>query len=191
MHKLALLFTTALSGLLLAGNAAALSLTPNPLLMDTPDFTGELELLEVVTGLPTGAVGVEGTVEADDVTLVFEARTGAGPNPWDLMVVGIFGMTSNGAGVIDGPGDPLSVLDLSGGGARFFSNIALGGTSQRFFISYDAVADDGSQTLGWLVASGATPGTGQSGTLVPEPGVGLLFGAGLALLAGRSRRRAR
>lgn len=181
-----------------AQSASALSILPNPVPLNNAGIVGSIELVDVVTGLPTGGVVGDGTVGASDTTLVFEADVVAS-SPFDAWGFIVVSLQPAGGGPFIAPtatgGIPpdfnLDEGTISGSSALFTGLIDEGTTSDLFFVSYASpLATDGSLELFFRAGEGITFADGFA-LIVPEPGTALLLGLGGALAAARWMRSQR
>lgn len=190
-----------------AASASALTISPNPVFLNDQGLVGSIELVDVVTGLPTGGVVGDGAVGATDTTLVFQANVVASPlDAWTFILVILRSASGFIAPTATGGVDPdnnldQGVIDNIPGGvnptALFSGSVPEGVTSDRFFVSYAGpLATDGS--LGFFLRAGVPlqPGPGFSvadGTalVVPEPATALLLTLGAALTCVNLTRTAR
>jgi hypothetical protein len=184
------------SGLIL--DPAVIPLAPEPGSGFDPGISGELRLLAVTAGLPSGGIVLTGSVEVGDVTLVFEVENTASVafsalhtdaiHPASLDPVGHAGVFYTGFGWIPGAGvDFVAALiasDLASG--VFDGTLDPGETSDAFFVSIPALAPG-------TPFAGALSEVGQYAvglaTVVAEPEEALLALVGVVGLARLRRLR--
>lgn len=193
-----------LAGLLGAGRAQALAIDPSPVPL-SGDATGAIALVSVETGLPAGAVQLGGSTGAGDITLVFELGVSSGAVE-ELSVAALTlpfsGVTATGSGWI--PGGGVDIAQVGGTATTISFDFGVAGTpepgegvgageaSDHFFVSYAALAEDGSQGLNFAVDPATGPDFTVQALLVPEPGALALVAGGLmagAILTRLHRRR--
>jgi hypothetical protein len=159
-----------------AREASSLTITPNPVNL----VFGQLQLLGIVTGLPSGGVVQFGTVGADDPTLLFQVSVTEDASDLTLSPV-VFGASSfGGGGTLPAANFDVTLASPFPTTARIQQVIPAGAVTDVFFLSLStlAVGDGVSVRVdfpGSLVAAGFT--------IVPEPSVAVLLGAGLTVLA--------
>jgi len=197
LHGSWLVWTLALSfalGMGLSGTARALAIDPDPRSFNDSGVAGTITLTASVNGIPSGGSVELGSVDASDITLVFEVSVTTGT----LNGVGAaaflppFGAGSpslEGAGVIDNSGEDVTGVSASGSNGAVFEflsggsgTLSAGETSDEFFISYESLATDGSLVVNFMIspADGSSDFTVTS-TIVPEPGLAVLGGAAVFL----------
>jgi hypothetical protein len=195
----------AASSLLGAVPASALTMSPNPLSLVNASLAGEIELVDVVTGLPAGATVQGGSVGASDTTFVFQAHVFDQPviglNGWNIIALALAPVGSSGSGSNVPPtaagivGTPTNLSLFSLAGIQFRGGVPELTSSDLFFVSYASpVAADGSLELRFVAGEGVTFVAG-SALVVPEAGPALLLalagalGAVLRAYAPRTRSR--
>ena len=171
----------------LAAPAAGLGISPDPFPFDAfgSNF-GEIRLVAVVSGLPSGGSVGDGSVAGTDTTLVLEyvsGPAGAGPS---LQIDSTGTMTA--IGWIPGPDPDVLAMTLT---SSFIAGIdfdvgAISGAGEAydpFFLSFSSVAPG--DTLDFIYNAALNfPGL----TIVPEPGTAVLFGSALLAIAARGRK---
>jgi hypothetical protein len=184
-----------------ASAARGLAITPNPFEVVPNEFDAShasIELVAVVSGVPTGGTVLNGSVDPTDITLVLRADI-LDDTTSNLLVFGIRAIGSptwipfSGAGWV--PGSGVDITSALGGalvGTVAFSpqgGLVSGGQSYDLvFLSYDGpLAADG--TLEIVAGVQLVPQAVGTATLVPEPASAVLLGFGTALLGGLGRRR--
>ena len=187
--------------------ASALSLHPNPLLFDFGALRGEARLVAFDSGIPEGALALEGAVAPTDLTVILEVTLDAESAP--IGPLGVFAthlpagtlVNPTGAGVLPGagadisgvtrttsPGVGESVLFAFAGGS-----LEGGQAADPIFVSFPAL--EIGDLFGVTIAAPREPWQqfgrrdAVSGYLVPEPGAITLFAMGCALVARTSARR--
>ncbi|MGH0037885.1 MAG: hypothetical protein ACQGVK_22880 [Myxococcota bacterium] len=185
-----------------APSSAALSLTPTTVVL----IEGlEVDFLGAVDGLPAGGLVLAGAVAPADVTLLFRAEAATMPfsGAVDPNSIGLRGTGAEdvvGVGAIAGPGSDIlagEVGGVSGYGGLEIPALALGESTDTFFISYASLSDG--DVLDWCSVDGLVC-FGTPATVMPEPASALLLGLAVGGLAccsrsgragGRSARRSR
>jgi hypothetical protein len=158
-----------------AREASSLTITPNPVDL----VFGQLQLIGVVTGLPSGAVVQFGTIGANDPTLLLQVSVDADASDLTLVPV-VFGGTSfGGGGTLPGANFDVTLANPFPGTARIQQVIPTGAVTDIFFLSLSALAAGDGVSLrvdfsDSLVLTGFT--------IVPEPSVAILLGVGLGAL---------
>lgn len=183
---------------------SALSLDPNPLLFDLGAIRGEARLISFDTGVPEGAITLDGAVASSDLTAVLEVSLAPESDP--IGSLGVFAtalpeatpVNPTGAGVLLGVGADISAVTRTASSAvRFaFSGGSLEGgqTADRIFVSFSTL--EAGDRFGVLISAPVQPGQpfsradAVSGTLIPEPGAIVLFALGFVWFARASKRRA-
>jgi hypothetical protein len=178
---------------------SALTILPNPVPLDNSNgIVGSIQLLDIVTGLPTGGVVGDGSVGASDTTLVFAAHNVESfPSDfWNIVTVRLETVAGGSAiapaaiGIV--PPETNLSADLIGptGLAQFGASLGEGETSNAFFVSYPGpLAADGSLQIRVAAGEGVNFAFGTA-LVIPEPtGTLLIALGGIPLLARRSRRR--
>ncbi len=178
-----------------AAPAHALTIVPNPFVIDGTGPRTGTALVEVVTGLPDGAFLGFGEVLPTSTTLVFEVTLDPSSSSsnvfFDVRIAdALAGVPTAGVGWIPGPGADI-VLAIGGSADGWTSfgpnNPTPGAAFERVFVSYDTpLATDGS-----LRVEADLGGATGTALLVPEPATALSLGAALVALAAARRRRGR
>jgi len=196
-HRIGVALLMGSTFIVFAGPARALTITPNPFVVDHGSVEGTVELVDVVTGLPTGGSVGLGVISPTATTLVFSVEIGAASaiaqGLWLRVVDAGVGVLPDATGWIPGPDADISIF--GGGGADAWSGFVpastLPGTAIDFvFLSYDAaLAAEGSL----IVEAGllSSPSAGGSAAIVPEPATAPLFLLGLCALGNVRPRRSR
>ena len=179
------------STFLLAGDAAAVSMLPNPApwLLPTPT-SGEVTLTGVVTGTPIGGTVLDGAVGVGDTTLVLSVSSFTDGIP-DFQIKHLL-LAATAVGTIAGGGIDIASGALDGFSTTGFftfggsGDLAPGETSDEVFVSF-ASSPVGVlldfRTAGDLVSL-------TTATVVPEPGIAwLLVVGGVAVWIARGRER--
>ncbi len=178
-------------------------MVPDPVDLDpTTGSIGSITLVGTATGTPAGGAVLLGATGVSDITLIFQA-TAITSNVLEVIGVAVlvpsFGPfeSPTGAGTIAATGDVAVNLVTAQIDARLFDfrqtgvpGIALGQTSDQFFVSYTSVAIDGSLNV-LFMTDPVTGGLFNNGAVIPEPSTALLLGFGLlgALGVARAGRR--
>lgn len=187
---------TLLAAVLIAPTSSAISMLPNPAVIDLTTIAGQILLTDSTTGLPMGGTVLDGAVGSSDVTLVFQISLTLGGIP-DLSVnfnvatpiaptvTAVGTIAGSGLDIVAGTTAPPGGDGLPGGGFTFDGNLGAGQTSDLLFVSYTSSPVDAImsfQALGGFVA------LNQGATIVPEPCTALLVASGLGLLSTLRRR---
>jgi hypothetical protein len=167
-----------------AREVAALTITPNPVDL----FSGQLQLIGVVTGLPSGGVIQFGTVDGNDPTLLFQVSVVEDASDLTLSPAVFVDTFFAGGGTIPAANFDVTLISPAPGTARIQELIPAGALTDIFFLSLSAyeVGDGVSVRVDF---PGNLVGTGF--TIVPEPSAGVLLGAGLCALTTWRRRGSR
>ncbi len=186
--------------LALAGSAKALTMVPDPVLLDPGTGSiGNITLVGTSIGLPAGGTQLFGTTGAADITLIFQA-TATTSNVIEVIGAAVlvppFGpfLSPTGAGAIAGTGNVAVNLVTAQLDARLFDfrqtgvpGIAIAQTSDQFFVSYTSLVTDGSLNV-LFMTDPVTGGLFNDGALIiPEPSTALLLGFGLLGALGVAR----
>lgn len=184
-------------GLLGSVPAAALSMLPNPVLLTATNFQARVELVDVVQGLPPGALG---SVGPTDTTLIFRVtvdEAGPGSPAFSNINISLEGEPYlSGWNGIPGPDidvkisviiPPLASFYFEKNGVRGADALAAGDVTDLFYASWPLPPESLiGLDIQFLEISSGVLGVAQ---LVPEPSTGVLVALGLLLL-GRAGRRA-
>jgi hypothetical protein len=181
-----------LASIALSGSARALSFDPNPVPVSHSGggVAGDIELIEVVTGLPSGGQVLLGNVGPAATTIVLRGSVDAGSA--EILYLGVRegGSPSNWVSFGALGWIPGADVDITSGiegtpGTAGFLPASPPGAGQSFdlvFISYDGpLATDG--TLEFVAALVLVPDDVGVATLVPEPGSPVSLAAALVGLA--------
>jgi hypothetical protein len=198
MTRSSLACLAAAASLALAAPAAALTFAPNPVPVNHFGgvVVGQLELVDVVTGVPSGGVVLYGAVSPTATTIVLRGSVSVGSS--GLLYLGIREILSgsfvefDGLGWIAGADEEItSAIEGIPGTAGFLigGTVDAGEAFDLVFMSYDGgLAADG--TLEFIASLVIAPEEVGAALLVPEPGVALALGAAaIALAAALSRGR--
>lgn len=169
------------------GTPAAATIAPNPVdLMESTQLSARITLVGTTTGLPAGALMMDGAVGASDVTLLFEVEyIASGISPLAFVQIARTGGWT-GMGWVPGPNedwsDFFSNSGFLGDTARFISDILFTGeTSDVFFVSAASLAAGETLSFSFQGYHGVPYGTANA-SWVPEPATAALVAGGLALL---------
>jgi hypothetical protein len=196
MNDLRIILWTSLAFALLTPTAAhALSLFPDPLGVNALGVDGEVTLLSVETGAPTGGIVSLGIASPTDTTLVLGGSLDPGSAPGNGLFLSVRDaggtvIPFTAAGWIPGAGTDITIVGASGGVVSFVPTVLSGGTViDAVFLSFASpVPEDGSLFLhASFVSSASSDGVG---VLVPEPATASLLALGLVGIAAMRRQRA-
>ncbi len=186
-----------------AAPAGALSLTPTVSSSEEAVFSSEFEIIDVVTGLPAGAVILDGAADPTGVSVLFQIEQTlklGPPTTFGIIVDSIFknlgdaGLTT--AGWIPGA-EPDALVDaVSGNIDPFDPAFPLASGDVTFTAGVPETTDVWFFTFSELVPGDVLDISVRLAgfhefTVVPEPGTALLLVCGLGAAANGARRRER
>ncbi len=168
-------------------------------------FSSEVEILDVVTGLPAGATILDGAADPTGVSVVFRISQTAtvppefGPVPFGIILEAVLRnslfVTLSTVGWLPGV-EPDALVDAVSGDVDQFDPFPIASgdvtfdplvpeTTDTWFVTLDALVPGDELVLAIRMAGSHTF------EVVPEPGTITLIGTGVCAIAAFSRRRGR